>query len=178
MQEDPQNNLPSWSRSCEIVKMKCTKVLLPVIERRAEASQMWLSQFPRYIPPRHYRSWFFFFRHIFLDIATAAFYFTSLRLSSIRSESFSGGSTLFSSPVCLLTLAVAYQGVDVPLLTAAFVSAHGFLNEVTIDGQAYTGNIPLAAYNPSIIRQVVTAFRCQQPCSHFWSKLDYSCPRG
>jgi Auxiliary Activity family 9 (formerly GH61) len=46
----------------------------------------------------------------------------------------------------------------VPVLTAAFVSAHGFLSTVTIDGQAYTGNVPLAVDNPSIIRQVVTPF--------------------
>jgi hypothetical protein len=46
----------------------------------------------------------------------------------------------------------------VPLLTAAFVSAHGFLSVVTIDGQAYTGNVPLAADNSSIIRQVVTPY--------------------
>jgi hypothetical protein len=46
----------------------------------------------------------------------------------------------------------------IPLLTVAFVSAHGFLSRVTIDGQAYTGNAPLAVDNPSIIRQVVSAF--------------------
>ena len=46
----------------------------------------------------------------------------------------------------------------VPLLTVAFVSAHGFLSGVTIDGQVYTGNAPLAADNPSIIRQVASAF--------------------
>jgi hypothetical protein len=46
----------------------------------------------------------------------------------------------------------------VPLLTAAFVSAHGFLSAVTINGQAYSGNVPLAADNPSIIRQVVSPF--------------------
>ena len=44
----------------------------------------------------------------------------------------------------------------VPLLTAAFVSAHGFLNDVTINGQDYPGNVPLAADNPSIIRQVIS----------------------
>lgn len=46
----------------------------------------------------------------------------------------------------------------VPVLTAAFVSAHGFLRTVTINNQAYTGNVPLAVDNPSIIRQVVTPF--------------------
>ena len=46
----------------------------------------------------------------------------------------------------------------VPLLSVAFVSAHGFLSGVTIDGQVYTGNAPLAADNPSIIRQVASAF--------------------
>ena len=44
----------------------------------------------------------------------------------------------------------------VPLLAAAFVSAHGFLNAVNINGQLYTGNVPLAPDNPSIIRQVVS----------------------
>ena len=52
----PQNNLPRWSRSYEMVKVKDSKVLLPVVEPRAEASQMWLFQFPRYILPRCYRS--------------------------------------------------------------------------------------------------------------------------
>ena len=44
----------------------------------------------------------------------------------------------------------------VPLLTAAFVSAHGALNVVTINGQAFHGNVPLAEDKPSIIRQVVS----------------------
>lgn len=44
----------------------------------------------------------------------------------------------------------------VPVLTATFVSAHGFLRTLTINGQAYTGNIPLGADNPSVIRQVVS----------------------
>ena len=42
----------------------------------------------------------------------------------------------------------------VPLLTAAFVSAHGFLSVVTINGQDFNGNAPTAANKPSIIRQV------------------------
>ena len=46
----------------------------------------------------------------------------------------------------------------VPLLTAAFVSAHGFLSGVIINGHVYTGNAPLAKDNPSIIRQVASAF--------------------
>jgi len=46
----------------------------------------------------------------------------------------------------------------VPVLTAALVHAHGFLKTVTINGQAYNGNVPLAVDNPSIIRQVVTPF--------------------
>ena len=51
MQEGPQNNLPSWSRSYEIVKVKGSKALLPVVEPRAEASQMWPFQAssPQYI---------------------------------------------------------------------------------------------------------------------------------
>jgi len=40
------------------------------------------------------------------------------------------------------------------VLTATFVSAHGFLRTLTINGQAYIGNIPLGADNPSVIRQV------------------------
>ena len=59
MREGPKNILPSWSRSYEIG----SKVLLPVIEPRAEVSQVWLSQFPRYILARHYRpTQDFFFR--------------------------------------------------------------------------------------------------------------------
>ena len=48
MQERPQNNLPSWSRSDEIMKVKDSKVFLPVVEPRSEAPQIWLFQFPRY----------------------------------------------------------------------------------------------------------------------------------
>ena len=45
----------------------------------------------------------------------------------------------------------------IPLLTAAFVSAHGFLQTVTINGQAYTGNSPLnPTKKPSSIRAVDT----------------------
>jgi hypothetical protein len=44
----------------------------------------------------------------------------------------------------------------VPLLVAAFVSAHGFLHVLTINGKAYTGNAPLATDSPSVIRQVIT----------------------
>ena len=54
LQEGPQNNLFSWSRSGEIVKVKDSKVLLPVVEPRPEAPQIWLFQFPRYNFPRHY----------------------------------------------------------------------------------------------------------------------------
>ena len=36
-----------------MVEIKDSKVLLPVVGPRAEASQMWLFQFPRYILPRH-----------------------------------------------------------------------------------------------------------------------------
>ena len=38
MQGGPQNNFPSWSRIYEIVKVKGSKVLLPVVEPRAEAT--------------------------------------------------------------------------------------------------------------------------------------------
>ena len=38
MQVGSENNLPSWSRSYEIVKAKGSKALLPVMEPRAEAS--------------------------------------------------------------------------------------------------------------------------------------------
>jgi hypothetical protein len=48
----------------------------------------------------------------------------------------------------------------VPLLTAAFVSAHGFVNTVTINGVAYQGNDPREPKGsppfPSIIRQIQT----------------------
>jgi len=46
----------------------------------------------------------------------------------------------------------------IPLLTASYVSAHGFLRTVTINSQAYTGNIPAGANNPSVIQQVSTSF--------------------
>ncbi|KAF8965495.1 glycosyl hydrolase family 61-domain-containing protein [Flammula alnicola] len=43
-----------------------------------------------------------------------------------------------------------------PLFTAAYVSAHGFLRTVTINGKAFTGNIPAGSTSPSIIRQIST----------------------
>lgn len=46
----------------------------------------------------------------------------------------------------------------VPLLTAAYVSAHGFVRTLTINDQAYTGNIPGGADSPSVIRQINTTF--------------------
>ena len=54
--QEPQNNFPNWSRSYEMVKAKDSKVMLPVVEPRAEASQMFLYQLPRYILPLHYWS--------------------------------------------------------------------------------------------------------------------------
>ncbi|KIM36323.1 lytic polysaccharide monooxygenase [Hebeloma cylindrosporum] len=41
-----------------------------------------------------------------------------------------------------------------PLLTAAYVSAHGFLSTVTINGKAFSGNRPSGNKGPSVIRQV------------------------
>lgn len=46
----------------------------------------------------------------------------------------------------------------VPLLTAAYVSAHGYVRTLTINGQAYTGNIPAGTDSPSVIRQINTTF--------------------
>ena len=46
----------------------------------------------------------------------------------------------------------------IPLLTAAYVSAHGFVRTLTINGQAYTGNIPAGTDSPSVIRQINTTF--------------------
>ena len=46
----------------------------------------------------------------------------------------------------------------VPLLTAAFVSAHGFIHTLTINGRAYNGNPPQAKQVPSILRQISTPF--------------------
>ena len=51
----------------------------------------------------------------------------------------------------------------VPLLTAAYVSAHGFLRAVAINGQDYTGNVPTnvqpaSSDSSSIIRTVSTYF--------------------
>lgn len=42
----------------------------------------------------------------------------------------------------------------VPLLAAALASAHGFVNLVTIDSKQFKGNVPNAATNPSIVRQI------------------------
>ena len=50
MQEGSQNNFPSWSRIYEIVKAEGSKVLLPVVEPRAEISHMWSFQFPKIYP--------------------------------------------------------------------------------------------------------------------------------
>ena len=44
------------------------------------------------------------------------------------------------------------------LLTAAHVSAHGYLGSLTINGKAYTGNTPAGTDNPSVIRQINTSF--------------------
>jgi len=41
-----------------------------------------------------------------------------------------------------------------PLLAAAYVSAHGFLSTVTINGKAFKGNVPSGNKGPSIIRQI------------------------
>jgi hypothetical protein len=46
----------------------------------------------------------------------------------------------------------------VPLLTAAYVSAHGYVGTLTINGQAYNGNIPGGKTSPSVIRQINTTF--------------------
>ena len=42
----------------------------------------------------------------------------------------------------------------VPLLAAISVSAHGFVDQITIDGKVFKGNIPSKATNPSVIRQI------------------------
>jgi len=41
-----------------------------------------------------------------------------------------------------------------PLLAAAYVQAHGFVHQITIDGKAFIGNVPNANPKPSIIRQI------------------------
>lgn len=41
-----------------------------------------------------------------------------------------------------------------PLAAAAYVAAHGFVTDVTIDGTSYTGNIPNSKVQASIIRLV------------------------
>jgi hypothetical protein len=46
----------------------------------------------------------------------------------------------------------------VPVLTAACVSAHGSVRTLTINGQAYNGNIPGGTNSPSVIRQISTNF--------------------
>jgi len=40
------------------------------------------------------------------------------------------------------------------LAALPYVAAHGFVSKMTIDGQAYPGNVPNAKTNPSIIRQI------------------------
>ena len=40
------------------------------------------------------------------------------------------------------------------LALPVFVSAHGYVGSVTIDGKSYQGNIPGGSTNPSAIRQV------------------------
>ena len=62
-----------------------------------------------------------------------------------------------------LTLSVPLSNMKttsfyVPLLTAAYVSAHGFVRTLTINGQPYTGNIPAGTDSPSVIRQINTTF--------------------
>jgi Auxiliary Activity family 9 (formerly GH61) len=42
----------------------------------------------------------------------------------------------------------------IPLLSAAFVSAHGYISRILINGKPYIGNAPGANPVPSIIRQV------------------------
>ncbi|KAF7760304.1 CAZyme family AA9 [Agaricus bisporus var. burnettii] len=42
----------------------------------------------------------------------------------------------------------------VPVLTAAYASAHGYLHSISIDGQSYSGNRPHKANDASAIRQV------------------------
>ncbi|KAH9475799.1 Cellulose-growth-specific protein [Psilocybe cubensis] len=44
----------------------------------------------------------------------------------------------------------------VPLFAAAYVSAHGFLNQISINGKVFTGNVPSGKTNPSVIRQITT----------------------
>ncbi|RDB30012.1 Cellulose-growth-specific protein [Hypsizygus marmoreus] len=44
----------------------------------------------------------------------------------------------------------------VPLLAAAYVSAHGFVSTITIDGKTFKGNRPSGSKSPSIIRQIST----------------------
>ena len=41
---------------------------------------------------------------------------------------------------------------------AAYVSAHGYVGTLTINKQAYPGNIPAGPDNPSVIRQINTTF--------------------
>ncbi|KAL4062371.1 glycoside hydrolase family 61 protein [Scleroderma citrinum] len=42
------------------------------------------------------------------------------------------------------------------LALPVFVSAHGFVSSVSIDGKSYQGNIPGGSTNPSVIRQIST----------------------
>ncbi|KAF4610007.1 hypothetical protein D9613_010339 [Agrocybe pediades] len=48
----------------------------------------------------------------------------------------------------------ASLAVVIPLLASTSVSAHGFLNSITIAGKAFKGNTPAQGTSPSVIRQV------------------------
>ncbi|KAG8221710.1 hypothetical protein J3R82DRAFT_1998 [Butyriboletus roseoflavus] len=53
------------------------------------------------------------------------------------------------SSFCLITLALLLL---LPFLPQ--VCAHGYIAQVTIDGKAYSGNVPNAQPTPSIVRQI------------------------
>lgn len=42
----------------------------------------------------------------------------------------------------------------IPLIAAAYASAHGFVSTFTVDGKPFTGNVPNGAKNPSVVRQI------------------------
>lgn len=47
-----------------------------------------------------------------------------------------------------------FKSTFLPLLLASYAAAHGYVAQVTINGKSYTGNVPNADPNPSIIRQI------------------------
>ena len=57
-----------------------------------------------------------------------------------------------------LTLTMKSFTFFAPLLAAISVSAHGFVDQITVDGKVFQGNTPWKATNPSAIRKISDNF--------------------